>query len=120
MLCSGIASIVICTLEAITLSVLIIFFSQGFYTQKERSMKFKIPCYAFSVTSFLLSSVEIGISIAAMIFMNKVYGGNFFTAELAWANFGLAILLLGAGVASLSSSRIYRKFERLSDQTTKK
>jgi hypothetical protein len=83
-------------------------------------MKFKIPCYAFSVSSFLLSSVEVGISIAAVIFMNKVYGGNYYIAELAWLNTALAILLLGAGVASLSVSRIYRKFERLSDQTTKK
>lgn len=120
LLCSAIASVIICTLEVITLSTLIIFFSQGFYTQKERSMKFKIPCYAFSVSSFLLSSVEVGISIAAVIFMNKVYGGNYYIAELAWLNIALAILLLGAGVASLSISRIYRKFERLSDQTTKK
>ena len=120
LLFSSIASVVICTFEAITLSVLIIFFSQGFYTEKERSMKFKIPCYAFSVTSFSLSAIEVFISLAAMIFINKVYSGNYIIAEFAWSNFALAILLLGAGVASLSISRTYRKFERLASQTTKK
>ena len=113
-------SVIFSTVECISLSVLIIFFSQGFFTEKERSMKFKIPCYAFSVVSFLLSLIEVGIAISASIFATKIFGEQYYMGEMAFVNVALGLLLLGAGVASLAISRIYRKFERLADQTTKK
>ncbi len=114
------ALLVMATLEVLSLSVLVIFFSTGFFTEKERSMKFKIPCYAFSLVSFLVSIIVLGLSIAATVFIIKIYGGNYVMGPMSFVNIGLGILLFGAGVASLMISRIYRKFERLADQTTKK
>ena len=52
--------------------------------------------------------------------ISKIFGEQYYMGEMAFVNVALGLLLLGAGVASLAISRIYRKFERLADQTTKK
>ena len=105
-------------IEAIILMALMIFFSLGFYTDREQSMKFKIPCYGLSFFAFVLSFIMLGLSISAVVFYNKVYGIEFAISYLPIANFVLGLSLFGASIASLTITRRYRYYKRIASQTT--
>lgn len=106
-------------IELFILASLAIFFSIGFYTDQERSMRFKIPCYGLSFFALVLSLIELAASISTAVFISKVYGVSFTTSYLPIVNVILGQMLFGASIASLSISRKYRRYLKLAEQTSK-
>lgn len=105
-------------MEVFLLASLMIFFSIGFFTSRERSMRFKLPCYSISIFVSILSVIEFGMSIAAMIFTKKIYGGELTLSMMPISNLVLAILLIGSSIASFSITRMYRHSQKLAEHTT--
>lgn len=114
------ASAIIGILECASLCVLIVFFAQGFFTEKEYSVKFKIPCYAFSFITFVLSVIELALAGATTYFFGKYFGCSPIIGELSLVNIVLGLLLFGASIGSLNIARSYRHNQRLAQETTKK
>lgn len=115
----GCSSAIFVSMEYLVLAVIAVFFAIGFFSERERNMRFKIPCYAMGFSVALLATIELVVSFTLILLMNHV-SSTYALSTMPWTNFVFSVLLFGASIASLSISRSYRHYEKLMAQTTVK
>lgn len=107
-----------------SLGTLIIFYATGFFSKREYSMRYKIPCYALSLTLFISTIIMMILNIVLVFYLNKItyiYNPKISQVTISpylWLNVSLSFLTLGGSVVSLALSRTYNHNQRLADKTT--